>query len=70
MIFSKDLLPSGKKNVEITVIPHYYDSAVQKFTHAAVAEDVCILALWRINQVNKSMGFLVEQIKFQLLLPL
>lgn len=64
MIFSKDLLPSGKKGAKIKEIPHYHDSDTQKFTHAAVAEDVCILALWGRNEVNKSMGFLAQQIKF------
>lgn len=64
MIFSKDQLPSGKKCAEITVIPRYHDSSVQKFTHALVAEDVCILAMLGKNEVNKSMGFPAQQIKF------
>lgn len=64
MIFSIDLLPSSKNCAETTVIPPYCDSGVQKFTYAAVAEDVCILALLGRNEVNKSMGFLTEQINF------
>lgn len=66
MIFSKDLLPSGKKCAEITVIPHYRDSSVQKFTGGAVAEDVCMLALLGslMRLINPFICFLKEQIKF------